>query len=473
MSDNVKNFLYGRAGPWPQPSPQHPHGEAAAVLHLPDTQMRDWNCHIGLRYQRNLLTYWPVALFYALRNPHLEEVNEAEFADLLTNTVLSRFLDPTLDAGDQAAFAPYMQNPGPDTVFYKADFAVVEYVTAYKGMYITPSVTLFRKDGTQPAQALAMKINNVMITPANKNAWTVGKAVALEGATTRLILSLHPLLHFPMDAINAVTVSSLPVEHPVLQLMKPHLRFTLVLDNMVLNNEFSVLNNTRWFIYAPFVGNASGLRQLVVKGYNGIPGNSSYPAYKFPKEPPKIHSNYGVFLQEYYATVYSFVKKVVEKVPVNDPLILNWAEYIRPWVPGFPGCDEIFKDDNLARCLTSFIWDVSVAHSTDHYNISQIKLNKIPLRLRVPPPPAPDIPPPDTRKFNKMVDIFKYKMAMKMFFAPTNVTALHDTTYGFTDPELMKAGNDFLNDLRETEARLKNLTPTYAPLKSMSRSIQY
>ena len=30
-----EDFLYDRRGPWPQPSPNHPFGEAPGVLHIP------------------------------------------------------------------------------------------------------------------------------------------------------------------------------------------------------------------------------------------------------------------------------------------------------------------------------------------------------------------------------------------------------------------------------------------------------
>jgi len=44
------DFLYGRKGPWPQPSPDHPFGESPAVLKVPLREVLDWWLFVGLRY---------------------------------------------------------------------------------------------------------------------------------------------------------------------------------------------------------------------------------------------------------------------------------------------------------------------------------------------------------------------------------------------------------------------------------------
>ena len=50
MSDptlSPDQFLYGRKGPWPQPSPSHPLVEACEVLTIPPNEMLLWNSTIG------------------------------------------------------------------------------------------------------------------------------------------------------------------------------------------------------------------------------------------------------------------------------------------------------------------------------------------------------------------------------------------------------------------------------------------
>ncbi|MEW5851894.1 MAG: hypothetical protein AB2A00_24100 [Myxococcota bacterium] len=464
-------YLYGRKGPWPQPSPAHPQGESAAVIHLPDDEQAEWNKAIGDRYLKNLLTYWPTALVYALENPHVEIMEDDEFGELFRNSVMSRFLCPKLDPPDLAAFAPFLANPPPGSTFFKADFSAMGYVQPYEGMYIAPSVVLLRRDAKGTLTLVAIRVYDVVMSPVNVNAWPLAKCIALQGATTRLILSFHPNLHFPYDAINAVTKTALPKDHLVFKLLYPHTQYTLVLDNTVLTNEFSVLNNWRWLIYAPFAGTSTGLRNLVVAGHQGIPGNSAYPEFRFPVAGAEVEGPYGEFLRAYWNTFKGFVTTVLQKLPPRDPLVARWADHIAPWVKGFPDSRTIFEGDTLANVITTYMHDVSVAHACDHYDLGTYSINKLPLRLRVPPPASPDIPKQDPAKFMKKVDVFKYKMAAKMFFDPTNVTLLHEVDYNFTDPQLIQANNVFLQALRETEANLK--VKNFIPLNQIACSIQY
>src|SRR5262245_24471477 len=66
-----KDFLYGRKGPWPQPSPSSPLGQAPAVVHLPFADQIDWQVHIGSRYLATLLFWWPVAAARTAAEPEL------------------------------------------------------------------------------------------------------------------------------------------------------------------------------------------------------------------------------------------------------------------------------------------------------------------------------------------------------------------------------------------------------------------
>jgi hypothetical protein len=61
-----------------------------------------------------------------------------------------------------------------------------------------------------------------------------------------------------------------------------------------------------------------------------------------------------------------------------------------------------------------------------------------------------------------------------MFYAPTNVSLLIDVDYGFSDPVLQKYNQEFIEDLKATEAGLsaKGIR-NFLPLKNISSSIQY
>ena len=58
-----KKFLYDRKGPWPQPNPQRPMGEAPIVLNIPLRERLDWTLHVGLRIVVKFLVNIPVGVW--------------------------------------------------------------------------------------------------------------------------------------------------------------------------------------------------------------------------------------------------------------------------------------------------------------------------------------------------------------------------------------------------------------------------
>lgn len=471
--DDPSEFLYKRQGPWPQPSPAHPQGEAPAVLHIPWAEQADWFFNIGLRYLRQLGFGWPSALWYTITHRSIVEVSDPVFVDMLTTTVFSRFLRQPLDAVDNTAFAAVMAAAPPGATWYKSDFSAMGYVQPYAGMYVAPTVVLVRKDSAGAFHVDAINVNGVVITPANADAWRLARCYVLQGCVHRLIISIHPILHFPMDSVNAITKTSLPMRHILYKLLIPHLRFSLVLDNTVLENYFSILNNFKWQLYGCFAGPVNGLRDLIVAGWQGIPGNSSYPRYDWTLQKPDIPTPYGAFLQKYWDCIYSFVQPVVSQIQGNDvEYVQRWAKYIRSYIKDFPKPGAIIQGNTLAETVTTMIWDIAVAHGTDHYNYTQMDMNQMPMRMRVPPPTSPNASPPDPRDFSSFMDIFKYRMAWNMFFKPTNVTLLQDTWYNFGDPGLDNLNRKFLQDLRTLD---QSLPPNqrYCPLDQMARGVQY
>ncbi|BDD03204.1 hypothetical protein [Aureibacter tunicatorum] len=470
-----EKYLYERKGPWPQPSPEHPLGEAPAVLHLPKKEKSKWRWNIGLRYFRNMITYWPVALAYTFKNPTIDKVSDEEFNYIMTEESYSKFLHTCIDKDKRDAFAEYMTDENGE--YFIIDLTLIKHIIPLKDMYASPTVALFKtnpKNKKKEVVAILMLFNGLVLSPNDGKAWELAKYYTLQGATYKLVLSEHALLHFPFDCINAISKTTLPKDSLLFKLMNPHFEFTLALNISVLESPNSPIENHQFMPYSALVGKPEGFRNMLVSGYKGIEGNSCYPLYQYTLSPRKIHSDYGIFLQEYFDTFLRFVTKVVKKIPVEEyAQIKLWARHISKWIPEFPDEIEICDEKVLARAVTKVIWDVSIAHAADHYNYSTIKINKVPLRLRVKPPQSKkcDFEQKDLGKF---VDIFKYKMIQKLFFKPTNVTLLKNTQYNFNSSELVTLNQEFLSDLRQTEQKLLNRgIKNFIPLDQISRSIQY
>lgn len=463
-------YLYGRMGPWPQPSPAHPFGESPAVLHIPKSEWLDWWLHVGLRYILSLGTV-PYEFLWGLMRPGLKEVSDEKFHYYLTDTMMTKFISPELDRKDRHIFQDFIKD---DCEYFITDLEPVKVVETFKGIYASATKTLFEKCGSEyKVICIYVDDTNEIFTPQDEEAWDLAKYFVLQGAGLCATLVVHPNLHFPIDAINAISKTSLPKDHILFKLIYPHTRFTLPLECAVLTFKTSLLQSKWWMPYAPYPGEYSGLRDLLVCGYKGIKGNDSYMPWKYTKQPVKVFGKYGEFQDAYFSTIRNFVSRVLSEIDKTDRVIKNWANYIAHWVPGFPDGEQIMEGENLIDAVAFYIWDVTVGHSIDHYDYGRMSVREVPLRIRQAPPKGKE-----TRfsrsKLANAFDHMKYKMAQKLFFAPTNVTRLMDVDYDFKTNKHRELNEYFKEDLRKTAADLKAKGyRDYIPLEEIACSIQY
>lgn len=507
------DYLYERRGPWPQPQPAHPFGFAPGVVHIPKNEIRHWNRTTGLRYTRTVLTYWPVAAWYAWTHRSLEPLSDEQYEEYITHSALSKFISNELNEPERSKcpqneklryFAEFMKKE-PNQSWWVSDFTLVKDLKkmTYPGVYVEPTIALFKGplvNGKRKAVAIYFPENKLMLTPEDGNAWELAKYFVMQGASLRISLSAHANLHFPYDSINAITKSALPKDSVLLRLLLPHLELSLELNHNVLNSKNSPVQNPHNMPYAALPSDANGLMTLFLYGYHGMLNdpsedaqgnlifNPSYPMYEYQMEPRFFHSDYGTFLMAYYDVINGFIHKVVEQIPEKEyEDIMVWADYVKHWVPKFPAGHEIFVSTNsgvkfrnyeeeniLAKAISSIVWDLSIGHAADHYNYSTININHMPFCIRVPPPTSKNIPPLDRKAMVTWWDIFKHKYERQMFFVARNVTLLKDVRYNFNKPHeasLRELNEQFLKDLHKTE---KSLTVfNYIPLDQIARSIQY
>ena len=76
-----------------------------SVLKLPLRDLVDFNVHVTVRYLRQMVTYWPVAMAKALREPYPVPVSDDELCTLMYNTSMAKLLIPALYAIDRKRFA--------------------------------------------------------------------------------------------------------------------------------------------------------------------------------------------------------------------------------------------------------------------------------------------------------------------------------------------------------------------------------
>lgn len=463
------DFLYDRKGPWPQPSPNHPFGEAPGVVHIPFVEWVWWWMMIGSRYVFVWIFLWPLAFLKALLWWRITPATDLEFEDYFFNSCYAKFLNPDISERLRILFSDYMKE---DKKYYVCDFIAMKVLKPIAGNHCEPCTVLFEKT-EKSIKVVSINLKDYCVDETDGDLWSLAKMIALQAAGNHIVLATHPRLHFPMDAINAITKTAVPRDHILFQLIYPHTEFTLKLDEQVLNSPLSVLVNKPWMLYAPFPADAESIRDLVVVGFYGIKGNSSYPKYEYPlMGPSKVYSDYGTFHAEYYKVYFKFVKKVVAEIPNEDMFVSRWADYIKQQLPTFPGADEIWKGDTLTHAIASYLWDVSLGHGADHKTYGEIPLNKNPLRMRVASPEYKN--PNFSLNLNEVVTILdqtRLVLGNSMFFKPTNVSKTVDAFYGFNLPVLKDAVKEFREDLYKVEDNLK--VKNFMPVDEIPASIQY
>ncbi len=462
---------YAGALPWVQPSPHIPDGLAATVLNVPDDEVREFMDVVVNRYLRTLHGYWVKAAAYAIANVGANEVPDRELVRILTDTPMSKFLCSTLDPRDRAMFRGLIDDEKLARGGYvKVDFSNTRRLAPRDGIYVANTVTLLERTAHGFAPC-AIGIDGLVVQPVNTNAWELSKYFVLQGAANALVVGQHPMVHFPMDAVNAITKTALPETHPVRQLLAPHCYMQLPLNYAVLYIDKSIIVNDQREIYTCLTGRGDAAWRYTSEYYRGLDGNSPFPGFRYGLEAPRTPSPYGDFLRAYFDVILDFTRAATSGVRSGDGHVRAWANHLAAVVTGFPDGREIFEGDTLARALAYFIWDVSVQHTADHHAFAEESVNTLLFRLRVPPPTSLVIPKVDRTRLVRKEDVFRHRMARVMYFKPTVLRRLIDVEYAFDDAPRRDAAAAFLRGLRDVDddATLRR----HCPLECIAASIQF
>ena len=93
---------------------------------------------------------------------------------------------------------------------------------------------------------------------------------------------------------------------------------------------------------------------------------------------------------------------------------------------------------------------VSIWHSAEHHAYAAEPVTRVPQRLRVPEPVGndPEIP---RAEWLRPTDIVRQEMARRMFYEAHTVRSILHLDYGFEEPALRAAAEDFRDALRECD----------------------
>eukprot|EP01138_Halocafeteria_seosinensis_P014713 gb/GECG01015019.1/.p1 GENE.gb/GECG01015019.1/~~gb/GECG01015019.1/.p1 ORF type:complete len:572 (+),score=48.58 gb/GECG01015019.1/:1-1716(+) len=328
-----------------------------------------------------------------------------------------------------------------------------------------------KNDGNHP------QFQSIIVRPGDR-AWEASKTFVIHGAQHYYVLAEHPMAHFPFDVINGATKDRrlVPLFHPIQSLLQPHYRFHLTLNDFVMNSfATSILLNDH--LVHCFDASGPEILQLAQE----YTMKFSFTGHKVKYFPPEKPSNLSVFLLEYRPIVERFVRNVVEfhrpTGEFRDGYMRKWADHISSHIPGFPNGEEIMDEEVMIDTLTEIIFDLSIHHSTQHWNYhSAFEMNKRPWRMRHPPPMSKDDPWDWEKGSQTSDDMSTYAKTEIMFFYAGPYNSVKDTKYSFQAPKLKEYAKQFTDELKQKDDQLsKTGDPVYqlAPLDKLGPSIDY
>lgn len=458
---------------WPQPSPisdKMPY----AVLHLPPAEIKEFLIKIVARFQRQVAFTWIAAIRFLSRKPHLECPDDAAFVAHLTSSVLAYFVTDKLSDDDIA----YLGANGVDpTSVHKSDLTPVSTVESYDGHFCTGSAVFLRETGHRQFTLIGIAMVDKdfrlqeLLRPEDGDSWSLAKMHVMQGATYLSLFVTHPKCHFPMDAIIAVTRAKLPREHRVRKLLEPHMYLQMPLDYSVLHIKNGPGFNDPRLYYTAFSGKGRSQYRLFEYAFAGLPGHAAYPAYSFGHLLRARRTDYMDYLLGYYEVVLSFVRTVVADLEIDETL-LQWAKDCAHYSKGFFGPDQIRDREQLAVCLAYIVWNCSVVHSADHWEIHDIPFPQKPTRLRVAPPFKKDAAYQfDVTKLTNVDDRLRHYMWHELYLRHWLLKRLCDVDYEFEEDSLKAAQRDFMANLASYDAA--NNRNRYIPIREICSSVHY
>ncbi|MEE2786680.1 MAG: hypothetical protein VX589_05020 [Myxococcota bacterium] len=451
-------------GEGPVKCPQFPGRMPPTVTDISDDEYEQYRAHILRRYMRALVGETWSALEVAVQPP--VPLDDTTLANIYWRSPFSRFLTARVHEGDSRQVAEALTSKDDDAPMYAVDHTYLEHQKPFDGVFVAPTIGYFRavQDGLVPVE---ISVAGRRFSPKDGESWERARLFLLQGSSLALVGGVHASLHFPMDAVVAITRSMLAPSHPVSRVIEAHAYLQLPLNYGVRWSPRSYAHNSPREIYTAFPGPREDIFAGFMTYYEGIENHPAYPAYRYPMSAPTVVGPYGELLRAYYRVILAFCERVAS---VSDPSSLGpWAEALNALIPGFPGACKIGKASTIARVLAGFVHSVSAWHYLEHTLYSQLPVHHNPHRLRVAPPTGAE-QPTEWWQRTRRTDLFRQEIARRMFYEGHTVRRILDVEYGFDEPDLDTAAIAFKQALRDTDNALPE---PYQLLENMACSIQF
>ncbi len=458
----------GIDGPWPQNPILYP-DFPSPVLNIERSDIIDHFRATATRYTGQTLLGIPSAAWRAKLRPRLKSVSDQSFESILTRTSFAQFLLPIVAPKERDAFADDLK-AGPDVAFGTMDFSGLTGARLLPGVYMASTVVLLRQRAAHEWSVVAIRCNEHVFRPDDGPHWELAKYFVLQGTQCHYLDVVHPRLHFPLDAANAITRSLLPGNHRLKMLLTPHFRYTLGLHKAVIHHQRGAGHNSQREAHSCLPYDVASFHDGFKLGLSGR-GDEAFPPYGLNNVHIGTYTAYGQYRQAWYHHILNFTRRVVGTLETGDPAVTEWADAISPWIAGFPDGKTIWNDDVLAQTVATVIATVSVFHSADHQSFFRIPREELPFRLRQAPPDGSELKALDLKSLVLPEDHFRALIARKLLFEPVIREDLPSVKYGFRSAEARDAAAEFNDGMSALDQDWGSRG--FATSRELAASIQY
>jgi len=507
-----------------------------AVNQLPESELNEWKLKVGSRYHDQIISETQRA--HEIVKDGYSPITDEEFSSLFTTTFLSGYLhslDRLSESTDKyhKLFCNEIDLAISEDYFI-CDLTPVRELSPKAGMYIAPSILLFKKVGDHFNHSMIQSIaienydhNEVNPSPykneldrltivnssSNLLIWELSKLFSMQNATGyRYPLYTHASGHFSKDALVA-TASAMKarnpdlVNNPIFNLFFNHTYLHLAVNSTVMNSASSTIVYDPRLPYSSFNSDRDSILNYLSHAYRGEKDEPALEGYCYDFKCPDYLGEYGDCIKAYWAVLEAFVTKVVDEFykegNAENRIFLSqakeWLVLLSEPNEGFPNgyipelCAEnvISNPEILINILTSFILHSSVEHAIDHHSGSEhlVKGNSLNViyRIRKPIPfdKINDVSDMRSvqREFQTLAttdDLVRGHLQTEMFLRNWPVRTYYDLSKDnaayFKSPTFNHPNKDYLCSIQEEffdeMQRVSLQYPRFGSLKDLAISIQ-
>lgn len=344
------------------------------------------------------------------------------------------------------------------------DLSQVEDVETDDGVYLVgPQIEL-----TDDHSVAIRFSDSEVYTPVDGSLWVLSKLHVQAAAAFLLPGRFHGNIHFGLPCVTAASLACLKNTDVLYQLLAPHVRFTLRINNEALRVQRA---QDRSKPYAPFP--VSG-EEFVGSIASDVKQQLMEPGFRCPpwslQQEPLPFVRYG---QAYYTEVLNFINKIIPSISERE--LSTWRHFMSGYIPNF-------NQKNMNEAIATIIWQVSFLHSADHYSMESLmqadKYLFSKMRLKNPSDAGVTKDTPVEQVIKMACDAedrFRVNVFAGTFMRghkhPLWSNTMDNIKYKFKDESLQKNALSFQKKLLIVEKELEENEINICPLSNVFQSI--